>query len=246
MHPVYRGVSQCRSTKEATPAYSMRRQGRDSRCWSSRAAGLIPRSHPSTASCPFNPLKTYANDFRCIAADLRNANGGQSTGPLEIDRPWDAYSQDQLGLMDHLGIEKFGVIGFCIGGPMIHNLLRLAPDRIVAAALMQPQRVQAGDAGPLLPEQYHRLGAAPLREALGCDHGNGPRLPGEYVYQPRRLCFHRHPRFRAQLANADPDRAPRTCQPTPTRWPWRWPTSRRTRRSPSIRGRTRRNTSTRL
>ena len=87
---------------------------------------------------PFNPMKTYKDDFRCIAADLRNADGGQSSGSLEIDRPWDAYSEDQLGLMDHLGIEKFGVIGFCIGGPMIHNLLRLAPERIVAAALMQP------------------------------------------------------------------------------------------------------------
>ena len=89
-------------------------------------------------SVPFNPLKVYADDFRVIAADLRNANGGQSSGPLEIDRPWDAYSGDQFGLMDHLGIDKFLVMGFCIGGPMIHNLLRLAPDRIVAAALMQP------------------------------------------------------------------------------------------------------------
>ena len=68
-------------------------------------------------SVPFNPMKTYKDDFRCIAADLRNASGGQSTGPLDIGRPWDAYSEDQLGLMDHLGIEKFGVIGFCIGGP---------------------------------------------------------------------------------------------------------------------------------
>ena len=59
-------------------------------------------------------------------------------GLLEIDRPWDAYSEDQLGLMDHLGIEEFLVMGFCIGGPMIHNLLRLAPERVAAAALMQP------------------------------------------------------------------------------------------------------------
>ena len=103
------------------------------------------------SSCPFNPLKTYANDFRCIAADLRNANGGQSAGPLEIDRPWDAYSDDQLGLMDHLGIEKFGVIGFCIGGPMIHNLLRLAPDRIVAAALMQPSGFR-----PEMPDLFYQ------------------------------------------------------------------------------------------
>ena len=102
-------------------------------------------------SCPFNPLRTYANDFRCIAADLRNANGGQSTGPLEIDRPWDAYADDQLGLMDHLGIEKFGVIGFCIGGPMIHNLLRLAPNRVVAAAFMQPSGFR-----PEMPDLFYR------------------------------------------------------------------------------------------
>ena len=89
-------------------------------------------------SVPFNPLERYKNDFRCISADLRNADLGQSSGPLEIDRPWDAYSDDQLGLMDHLGIREFLVMGFCIGGPMIHNLLKLAEDRVVAAAMMQP------------------------------------------------------------------------------------------------------------
>ena len=89
-------------------------------------------------SVPFNPMDQYKNDFRCISADLRNSAFGQSTGPLEVDRPWDAYSDDQLGLMDELGIHEFLVLGFCIGGPMIHNLIRLAPDRVVAAALMQP------------------------------------------------------------------------------------------------------------
>ena len=89
-------------------------------------------------SVPFNPMERYKNDFRCISADLRNADLGQSGGPLEIDRPWDAYSDDQLGLMDHLGIREFLVMGFCIGGPMIHNLLKLAKDRVVAAAMMQP------------------------------------------------------------------------------------------------------------
>ncbi len=87
---------------------------------------------------PFNPMERFKNDFRCIAADLRNSNSGQSTGPLEAGRPWDAYTSDQLGLMDHLGIRKFGVIGFCIGGPMILNLLRMGRGRVVAAALMQP------------------------------------------------------------------------------------------------------------
>ncbi len=87
---------------------------------------------------PFNPIEEFKGEYRCIASDLRNAYDGHSTGPLEIDRPWDAYTDDHLGVMDHLGIGKFMVLGFCIGGPFIWNLLRRAPDRIVAAVLAQP------------------------------------------------------------------------------------------------------------
>src|SRR5260370_37359349 len=87
---------------------------------------------------PFNAIEEFKGEYRCIAADLRNANAGQSSGPLEIDRPWDSHTDDHLGLMDHLGIDKFMVLGFCIGGPLLWNLLKRAPDRIVAAVLAQP------------------------------------------------------------------------------------------------------------
>jgi pimeloyl-ACP methyl ester carboxylesterase len=89
-------------------------------------------------SAPFNAIEEFKNEYRCITADLRNAEGGQSSGPLEIDRPWDSFTDDHLGLMDHLGIDKFMVMGFCIGGPFIWNLLRRAPDRVIAAVLAQP------------------------------------------------------------------------------------------------------------
>ena len=91
-----------------------------------------------TQGAPFNAIDEFKGEYRCIAADLRNAVNGQSSGPLEVDRPWDSYTDDQLGLMDHLGIDKFMVMGFCIGGPFIWNLLRRAPNRIVAAVLAQP------------------------------------------------------------------------------------------------------------
>src|SRR2546427_1088972 len=87
---------------------------------------------------PFNAIEEFKGEYRCIASDLRNANAGHSSGPLEIDRPWDAYTDDQLAVMDHLGIGKFMVMGFCIGGPFIWNLLKRAPDRVVAAVLAQP------------------------------------------------------------------------------------------------------------
>jgi pimeloyl-ACP methyl ester carboxylesterase len=96
----------------------------------SRMAGLV--------TSPFNPIAEFSNEFRVIYADLRNATQGQSTGPLEIDRPWDSYTDDHLGLMDHLGVNRFMVLGFCIGGPFIWNLLERAPNRVVAAVPAQP------------------------------------------------------------------------------------------------------------
>jgi pimeloyl-ACP methyl ester carboxylesterase len=87
---------------------------------------------------PFNPIDEFKAEYRCIAADLRNAKDGQSSGPLEIDRPWDSFTDDHLGLIDHLGIDKFMVMGFCIGGPFVWNLLKRAPDRVVVAVLAQP------------------------------------------------------------------------------------------------------------
>src|ERR1700760_125701 len=80
-------------------------------------------------SSPFDPIAEFKGEYHCVASDLRNANAGLSTGPLEVDRPWDAYTDDHLGLMDHLGIDKFMVLGFCIGGPLIWNLLKRAPRR---------------------------------------------------------------------------------------------------------------------
>jgi len=103
-------------------------------------------------SHPFNAMKEFAKDgFRSIGADLRNANAGQSSGPLEADRPWDAFTDDHIGLMDHLGIDKFMVLGYCIGGPFIWNLIKRAPKRVVAAVLTQPSGFR-----PELPDQFYQ------------------------------------------------------------------------------------------
>jgi len=87
---------------------------------------------------PFPAIDEFKGEYRCITADLRNAPSGQSTGPVEVDRPWESFADDQLGLMDHLGIDKFMVMGFCIGGPFIGSLLKRAPNRVVAAVMAQP------------------------------------------------------------------------------------------------------------
>ncbi len=90
------------------------------------------------ATAVFNAMEAFKNEFRCITMDQRNANGGESTGPVQVEDPWGAFADDQLGLMDHLGIQEFMVLGCCIGGPFVLKLMEQAPDRVMAGVLCQP------------------------------------------------------------------------------------------------------------
>ena len=98
-------------------------------------------SKVSYTTGPFDAMAAFKSEYRCITMDLRNANGGQSTGPLDFDQPWDAHTGDQLGLLDHLGVDRFLVMGFCIGNPLIWNIQKRAPGRIIAAVAAQPSGV---------------------------------------------------------------------------------------------------------
>ena len=80
------------------------------------------------------------DEYRVIAMDQRNA--GQSTGPVSADDGWHTYLDDQLGLLDHLGVEACHVIGMCIGGPYIAGLLKAAPERFASAVILQPVGIE--------------------------------------------------------------------------------------------------------
>jgi pimeloyl-ACP methyl ester carboxylesterase len=85
-----------------------------------------------------NIVEEFKSDFRVITMDQRNSTNGESTGPVPVANPWDAFADDQLGLMDHLGIRQFAFFGNCIGGPFAMKLMERAPQRVVAAILSQP------------------------------------------------------------------------------------------------------------
>lgn len=85
---------------------------------------------------PFGPDQ-FKDEFRVITMDQRNANA-RSVGPLPVDDPWGAYADDQLGLLDHLGVTAFFAIGLCIGGPFVLKLCERAPERARAVVSSQP------------------------------------------------------------------------------------------------------------
>tara|TARA_B110001452_G_C15226916_1_gene425186 strand:- start:617 stop:1420 length:804 start_codon:yes stop_codon:yes gene_type:complete len=89
------------------------------------------------AGQPFDPwTQLSTSKFRLIAMDQRN--GGHSTGPLRPSEGWRTMLEDQLALLDHLGIERCHTVGSCIGPSYQLQLMREQPHRFTAAVLMQP------------------------------------------------------------------------------------------------------------
>jgi pimeloyl-ACP methyl ester carboxylesterase len=97
-----------------------------------------------------NAMEEFKHDFRCITMDQRNANGGESTGPVPVENAWDAFADDHLGLMDHLGIREFLFMGYCIGGSFAGKLLQRAPERVVAAVFCQTIGERPEDPGVMI------------------------------------------------------------------------------------------------
>jgi pimeloyl-ACP methyl ester carboxylesterase len=77
-----------------------------------------------------------AAGFTAIAMDQRNA--GRSRTDIKADHGWHTYGADHLALMDHLGFDKFHVLGGCIGGSFCLKAVEMAPKRVTAAVLQNP------------------------------------------------------------------------------------------------------------
>jgi pimeloyl-ACP methyl ester carboxylesterase len=100
----------------------------------------------SQPSAPIDPTAEFADKYRVIAMDQRNA-GGQSRAPISAKDGWDSYTDDHLAVLDHLRIDKCHLYGQCIGGSFIVNMLKRAPERVAACVLAQP----IGRVGPMGP-----------------------------------------------------------------------------------------------
>ncbi|MEM1414164.1 MAG: alpha/beta hydrolase [Myxococcota bacterium] len=100
------------------------------------APGGMRSSIAAWKRLPVDLVGAVAARHRAVVMDQRNA--GASTAPVRAGDGWATYTDDQLALMDHLGIERFAVAGMCIGGPYAIRLCRAAPERVGRAVLFQP------------------------------------------------------------------------------------------------------------
>ena len=108
----------------------------------------------SQPSAPINPTTEFAQDYRVIAMDQRNA-GGKSRAPITANDGWDSYTADHIAMLDHLRIDRCHLYGQCIGGSFILNMLKHHPERVQSAVLAQP----IGRVGPMAPGRPARFNA---------------------------------------------------------------------------------------
>jgi pimeloyl-ACP methyl ester carboxylesterase len=108
----------------------------------------------SQTSAPIDPTREFAERFRVIAMDQRNA-GGRSRARITAQDSWDTYTADHIAVLDHLKIDRCHLYGQCIGGSFILNLLKAEPGRVAAAVLAQP----IGRVGALPPGRSARFDA---------------------------------------------------------------------------------------
>lgn len=93
-------------------------------------------SNPSAPAVWMDPMAVLGEKYRVAAMDQRNA--GRSRTRILASDDWHVYAADHLALADHLGLDRFHVMGGCIGASFCLTLCELAPSRITSAVLQNP------------------------------------------------------------------------------------------------------------
>ena len=83
-----------------------------------------------------DPIPALSDRFMLIALDVRNA--GRSRARLRPDDGWEAYADDHLALLDHLGVERCHVFGACIGVSFALSIAKRRPTGVTAMVLQNP------------------------------------------------------------------------------------------------------------
>ena len=107
---------------------------------------------------PLRPLELFQDEFQVIAMDQRNAD--RSSGPLDASDPWGMYCDDQVAVLDQLGLDKALMIGCCIGCSFILEMVKRHPSRIQAGVMMQPIGEDETNPGYFGPDMWTPWGEA--------------------------------------------------------------------------------------
>ncbi len=89
---------------------------------------VLIHGHPFDHTMWYPQVVDFSDSYQVITPDLRGY--GKSGMPLNADTKFEDYATDILRLMDFLNIESFHLAGLSMGGQIIMEIFRQAPDRI--------------------------------------------------------------------------------------------------------------------
>lgn len=131
----------------------------------------------------YQQVPHFARSYRVVTWDQRgfgrSSNRAGRSGPLSA-------VEDQIALLDHLGIHSAHLIGQSMGGWAVLGAALQAPDRVRSLVLAcTTAGIPAGEATPLDPGEVSSAGGA---RPLGIHPAIGDRLPSTdlpraYLYQ---------------------------------------------------------------
>jgi pimeloyl-ACP methyl ester carboxylesterase len=99
-----------------------------------------------------------------VALDLRG-RGRSDAGPPG-SYGWPAHARDALAVADRLGVERFAVIGWSMGGAVAMAMVAQQPSRLTRVALIDILTTEAPDWAPVIRASVDRLGTVfPSRRA---------------------------------------------------------------------------------
>ncbi len=101
-----------------------------------------------------------ARQYHVVRPDMR---GFGDSAPMPRDYPWslDGLTQDFCLLMDHLGVERFHVVGAKIGGTIARAFAARRPERVMTLTVVgtpPPLRVGAAERVPELIHDFETHG----------------------------------------------------------------------------------------
>ena len=128
--------------------------------WREPATVLMLHGNAESSAAWYAWVPTLARHFRVVRPDMRGF--GAST-PMPRDYPYtlDVIIDDYCRLMDHLGIERFHLVGAKIGGTIARAFAARRPERVRTLTVVgtpTPFRVGAAERVPELIETFEKRG----------------------------------------------------------------------------------------
>ena len=128
--------------------------------WTEPATILLLHGNAESGLAWYSWVPALSRQYRVVRPDMRGF--GQST-PMPRDYPWtlDRLIEDFCLLMDHLGIDRFHLVGAKIGGTIARAFAARRPERVKTLTVVgtpPPLRPGAKESVPAIVEMFETHG----------------------------------------------------------------------------------------